>query len=561
MKRDSIRLAQKMARRSSSLVRNPEFWALLGLVIASLTLRTALVRIDRIVRWDEPDYLILGRNLFTGRGYTVSGRPELHYAPLFPLTTGVLYPLTHDMKLNSDICFVLFGTLTLLPFYWLSKRLFGVRIAIMAALLLCFFPALNAAVLFWGTMLEPLYLFLLCAAFCAVWVAWEKQSTAACVAAGALYGLAYLTKPEAIVYVGLMLVLLVLGNLRRRSRFRWRSILGIVGMALAFVLVISPYLGFLYRQTGRIMISGKLGVTYVAGQGAVEHDPGLYDRALSRLDEAGEEIIWFSADRFKYNIVDLIQADPRGFVRRVWENVNTLEGVLFARQVFPFYLLSLVALGLFGSAWNKDRTIKELLLVAGVLPVFVFLPFHIELRYFAPMLPILLLWVAKGIAALADWLEQTSTNLRLPLQQDVVPARLRRDVTILFSLLLVLYFVVLQPRVVRDGLAEMNLSRREAGNWLKAHALAEALIMSRDTEVPFYAERRWAATPNEEYARFIAYVRKRGAAYLVVDEREVTVIRPQLSLLLNEDAPPPGLRHVYTAPDLRGKTIVYEVLY
>jgi hypothetical protein len=127
--------------------------------------------------------------------------------------------------------------------------------------------------------------------------------------------------------------------------------------------------------------------------------------------------------------------------------------------------------------------------------------------------------------------------------------------------LLVLYFVVLQPRVVRDGLAEMNLSRREAGNWLKAHALAEALIMSRDTEVPFYAERRWAATPNEEYARFIAYVRKRGAAYLVVDEREVTVIRPQLSLLLNEDAPPPGLRHVYTAPDLRGKTIVYEVLY
>jgi 4-amino-4-deoxy-L-arabinose transferase-like glycosyltransferase len=551
MKRDSIR----------SLARNPEFWVLLGLVIASLTLRTVLVRIDRIVRWDEPDYLILGRNLFTGRGYTVSGRPELHYAPLFPLAAGVLYPLTHDMKLNSDICFVLFGTLTLLPFYWLSKRLFGLRVAVMATLLLCFFPALTAAVLFWGTMVEPLYLFLLWAALCAVWIAWEKQSTAAYVAAGALYGLAYLTKPEAIVYVGLMLVLLALGNLWRRSLFLWRSILGIVGMALAFVLVISPYLGFVYRQTGRIIVSGKLGVTYVAGQGAVEHDPELYDQALSRLDEAGDEIIWFSADRFKYNVLDLIKADPRGFLRRVWENVNTLEQVLFTRQVFPFYLLFLVALGLFGAAWNKDRTIKELFLAAAVLPVFVFLPFHIELRYFAPMLPILVLWVAKGIAALADWLEQTSTNLRAPLQQDVVPARLGRGVIILFSLLLVLYFVVLQPRVVRDGLAGMNVSGRQAGNWLKTHAPTDALIMSRDTEVPFYAERRWAATPNEEYARYIAYVRKRGAAYLVVNEREVTVIRPQLRLLLNEDAPPPGLRHVYTAPDSKGKTIVYEVLY
>lgn len=551
MKRDSIR----------SLARSPEFWVLLGLVIASLTLRTALVRVDRIVRWDEPDYLILGRNLFTGRGYTVSGRPELHYAPLFPLATGVLYPLTHDMKLNSDICFVLFGTLTLLPFYWLSKRLFGLRVAVMAALFLCFFPALTAAVLFWGTMLEPLYLFLLCAALCAVWVAWEKQSAVAGVAAGALYGLAYLTKPEAIIYVGLMLVLLVLGNLWRHSLFGRRSILGLVGMVLAFVLVISPYLAFLYQHTGRIMISGKLGVTYVAGQGAVDHDPGFYDRALSQLDEAGEEIIWFSADRFKYNILDLIKADPSGFVRRVWQNVNTLEEVLFARQVFPFYLLFLVALGLFGSAWNKDRTIKELFLAAAVLPVFVFLPFHIELRYFAPMLPILLLWVAKGIAALADWLRQTAANLRALPERDGVSAGLGRGAAILLSLLLVLYFAVLQPMVMRDGVAGVNVSRREAGNWLKAHAPSDALIMSRDTEVPFYAERRWAATPNEEYARFIAYVRKRGAVYLVVDEREVTVIRPQLSLLLNEDAPPTGLRHVYTAPDIRGKTIVYEVMY
>ena len=557
MERNSISPARETVRHTS-LVRSPEFWVVLGLIIASLVLRTALVSVDRIVRWDEPDYLILGRNLFTGRGYTVSGHPELHYAPLFPLVTGVLYPLTHDMKLNSDICFVLFGALTLLPFYWLSRRLFGVRVAIMSTVFLCFFPALNSAVLFWGTMLEPLYLFLLFAAFYAVWLAWEKQSVLACVVAGALFGLSYLTKPEAIVYVGLVLVLLVLANLWRRSLFRWRTILGILGMALAFVLVISPYLAFLYRHTGRIMVSGKLGVTYVAGQGAVDHDPGLYDRALSQLDEAGEEIIWFSSDRFKYNIMDYIQADPRGFLRRIWQNVNTLEEVLFARQVFPFHLLVLVGLGLFGSVWDRDRTVKELFLVAAAVPVFIFLPFHIELRYFAPMLPILLLWVAKGIAALADWWQ---ASLASAPTASRTPAALGRGLSILISLLLVLYFVAVQPRVVRDGLAGLNTSRREAGNWLKANAPAEVLIMSRDTEVPYYAERRWAATPNEDYATFIAYIRKRGAAYLIVDEREVTVIRPQLSLLLNEDDPPSGLRHVFTAPDPRGKTIVYEVLY
>nr|MBC7244117.1 glycosyltransferase family 39 protein [Chloroflexota bacterium] len=534
-----------------------EFWMLATIVIASLVLRVILIRVDRIVRWDEPDYLILGRNLFTGRGYTVSGRPELHYAPLFPVITGLLYPLTHDMKLNSDICFVVFGTLTLLPFYWLAKQLFGLRVALMSVVFLCFFPALTAAVLFWGTMLEPLYLFLLYAALCAVWLAWEKQKLGAYLAAGALFGLAYLTKPEAVVYMALMFVLLSLANLWRRTLFTWGTVLALLAGMLAFALVISPYIAFLYRHTGHLMVSGKLGVTYVAGQGAVDHDPSLYDRALSQLDEAGEEIIWFSADRFKYDILDYIKADPRGFVRRVWRNVNTLEGILFARQVFPFYLLIFLSLGWFGQTWSKERAVKELFLVAVVLPVFIFLPFHIELRYFAPMLPILLLWVAKGIDALADWLQRTWVGLR----SDSLSLNLVASFSVLVCVLVVLYFLILQPLVVRDGLAGMNPSRREAGLWLRANSPPDALIMSRDTEVPFYAERRWAATPHEDYSRFIAYVRKRGAKYLIVDEREVTVIRPQLQLLLNEDAPPSGLRHVYTAHDPRGKTIIYEVLY
>lgn len=537
---------------------NREFWMLVAIVIASLLLRTILIRVDRIVRWDEPDYLILGRNLFTGQGYTVSGRPELHYAPLFPVVTGLLYPLTGDMKLNSDICFIVFGTLTLLPVYWLAKRLFGLRVGLMCITFLCFFPALTAAVLSWGTMLEPLYLFLLYGALCAVWSAWERQSLWAYLAAGALFGLAYLTKPEALVYVGLMFFLLLLAALWRRRLFAWRTVLALLTGVLAFVVVISPYIAFLYRHTGHFMVTGKLGVTYVAGQGAVDHDPSLYDRALSRLDEAGEEIIWFSTDRFKYDILDYIKADPRGFVRRLWRNMNTLEGILFARQVFPFYLLIVLSLGWFGQAWSKERAIKELFLVAMVLPVFIFLPFHIELRYFAPMLPILLLWLAKGIDALANWLQRTWVNLH---PSTIASSRMVPWFSALACTLVVFYFLVLLPQVVHDGLAGMNPSRREAGLWLKANSPPDALIMSRDTEVPFYAERRWAATPHEDYLRFIAYVRKRGARYLVVDEREITVIRPQLRLLLNEEAPPSGLRHVYTALDPRGKTIVYEVLY
>jgi hypothetical protein len=172
------------------------------------------------------------------------------------------------------------------------------------------------------------------------------------------------------------------------------------------------------------------------------------------------------------------------------------------------------------------------------------------------MLPILLLWVARGIAALADWLHRTLAGLGSATRASAVSAGL----CVLLSALMLLYFQLLQPRIIREGLAGMSTTRRDVGLWLKQNSSPQSMIMSRDTEVPFYAERRWAATPHEDYSRFIAYVRKRGADYLVVDEREATVIRPQLDFLANDDSPPPELRHVYTAHDANGKTIVYEVL-
>jgi len=528
-----------------------------ALVVAALVLRAAIVRVDRIVRWDEPDYLIAGRNLFTGRGYAVTTKPEIHYAPLFPIVTGMLYPLTGDMQLNSDITFVVLGAVTLIPFYWLASRLYDRRVALIAAALLCTFPALNASVIFWGTMLEPLYLLLLVVSWCSIWLAWERDAVGAYAASGLLLGLAYLTKPEAIVYLGVMFGFLVVGSLIRRRRRR-NLLVGIAVGTLTFALVISPYLLFLYRHTGRLLITGKLGVTYVAGLGAVEHDPGLYDRALSRLDESGEEIIWFSEDRFKYSIGDEILGDPRAFLRRVWKNVNTLESVLFNRRVFPLYFLVILALAWFGSPWSRARLPRETFLVSAVLPVLVFLPFHIELRYFAPMLLVLILWLAKGLDSLGSWLSSTLQQWSMFAARS---GRIGQALTVVLCAGLVAYFLALQPVELRDGLAGMNPSRREAGLWLRENSSADALVMSRDPEVAFYAERSWIASPNEPYERVIDYVRMRGASYLVIDEREVTVIRPQLQMLLNENAPPAGLRHVYTAEDPRGKTIVYSVAY
>ena len=68
-----------------------EVWVLAASVLVALIVRAFIsVLADRVIKWDEPDYLRLGVNLLTGRGFTTSGYPELHYTPLFPIVSAAI---------------------------------------------------------------------------------------------------------------------------------------------------------------------------------------------------------------------------------------------------------------------------------------------------------------------------------------------------------------------------------------------------------------------------------------------------------------------------------------
>jgi len=68
--------------------------------------------VDRIVWGDEPFYLWLGRNWLTGQGYTFTGYHDVHHSPLFPLLSGILYLVTGNLQVASNIIYVI------LVHYW-----------------------------------------------------------------------------------------------------------------------------------------------------------------------------------------------------------------------------------------------------------------------------------------------------------------------------------------------------------------------------------------------------------------------------------------------------------
>ncbi len=91
-------------------------FAIAAIIVAAFLLHLAFTHsLPRMVKWDESDYLLLGRNLVTGQGYTTGFEPEIHHPPFFPLITGAIYPAVGDLEKSSDIAYALFGGLMLLP--------------------------------------------------------------------------------------------------------------------------------------------------------------------------------------------------------------------------------------------------------------------------------------------------------------------------------------------------------------------------------------------------------------------------------------------------------------
>jgi hypothetical protein len=148
---------------------------------------------------DEGYYLLLGQNLWHGRGYTLNGLPHITFSPLYPVLTGAFAFVTGPVWAGRVVT-VLAGCLLLIPVWVVARRLGGWTTARAATLLLAVLPALVAFVPgFSGRELyeggsEPLFYLVVFGA-----LALTPTTLGRAAVAGLLLGLAYLARPEALV--------------------------------------------------------------------------------------------------------------------------------------------------------------------------------------------------------------------------------------------------------------------------------------------------------------------------------------------------------------------------
>ncbi|MGH7483890.1 MAG: ArnT family glycosyltransferase, partial [Longimicrobiales bacterium] len=253
----------------------PIAWIAAGAILLRLLLFTGR---GAYVAFDEGWYLLLGRNVWDGDGFRLSGLRHVALSPLFPLLAGGVDVLVDDIVWAGRLVAAVTSGLLVVPCWSILRRFATPRSALLGAGFVALLPSLAPFVVaYWvGWDLwvgaEPVLHLFVYAGIALFLRALEDGGIRSAAACGACFALAYLARPEAIV------VFAVLG-LGAAAFALWRGRprpVQFMVCAAAFVVLSAPYWLYLHDALGRWTITGRA-VTAASGSsgqdGATPRNP------------------------------------------------------------------------------------------------------------------------------------------------------------------------------------------------------------------------------------------------------------------------------------------------
>lgn len=215
---------------------------ILAIVVLALVVRIATIAADSGYhpQQDAWDYDRHARSIADGDGfpdsyYVVDRGPSALRAPGYPFFLGGLYAVSGDRVALGRLANAALGALAVFLLYLISKRIWGRRIGLLAALLAAVFPPL--VLLSRELLSEPLFIALELGMVLSVLEFRRLREWRWAALAGLLFGLAALTRnPGPALAIPLVVGLWVL-----RPRLSWRAAAAPTLALLCAVLTIAPW--------------------------------------------------------------------------------------------------------------------------------------------------------------------------------------------------------------------------------------------------------------------------------------------------------------------------------
>ena len=222
---------------------------LLGLLLFAFLLRFPLLLYPEVIRYDGVEYIRHAKLILSG-DWTGGKAP-----PLYPALIAFAHLFIPDAEIAAILISVIFGTLLVLPVFYLGREIFDERIGILSAVIVIVHPFLNS---YSGSVLtESTYYFLAAMIVLVGWRAFQRGRGREAILFGLLTALAYLTRPEGIGFLIVFSLWTLIVNPLGEKR-SWTRRAGIVILTIfSFLLLSGPYLLEIRKATGRWGITKK----------------------------------------------------------------------------------------------------------------------------------------------------------------------------------------------------------------------------------------------------------------------------------------------------------------
>ena len=508
-------------------------WILLGITFG---LRLYAVLMAEGISYDGAAYGFIARN-FLRHDFAGGLSSPLH--PFYPFLIYLVSPGPHHVEMAGRLISLFFGTVTLIPVFYLVKEFVGQKEAVLSGLFYSFHPylvtysgMLLSEATYWGLLTLSVYFF---------WRGLNRKEVLGCMLSGACLGLSYLTRPEGIGYLIVFLVWIIIGGETRKGWFK--KCFMTASLMIGFFIFAFPYMFTIRQETGQWLISKKGPVTQSRLMKWVEvneapQNGGLKD--LRKEDLKSEKVI----------------EQPRQSTK----HFNLMETGKLILQLFPFTLYHYLrayhfALWLFfflGLIRVRQNGIKaEIFLASFVLfHLFSLSTFtHSTIRFSVPLVPISLFWAGAGVLEV----ERCLRRIKISNPGKWV------------SFLIILSLLIQLPQSLIPE-RRHRAEEKKVGLWLKQYTQESAIIMSNSPIEAFYAEREFMLLPpgiltpemlGKSYEEIIRSAREKGVEYILTN-KHTHEINPDFE----ESIQSADLRefHRYTGKD-GNLIIVYEVIH
>ncbi len=548
-----------MGRKLSWFSRNRDLTLVILLTIIAFIVRLTSLRYYAFIGVDGGvdgvGYVISGKNLFSGLGYSFHDSPQLVNPPLYPVLIGISWLFTHNLEFSGQIVSIIAGSLLIIPVFYLTRKMFGRKAAFFSAIFVVICPPL----IFGSTEVRvaSLYTLLVWAAMAVGWKALQSKYLIWSAFTGLVLALCYLTRAEAIMFVPIFLLLYLLSfKLRTGSHLSIAKSVVFKGIILiaVFALVSSPFLAFLYRHTGTWTFSGRSAHVFPGYYGDWERDnfelASDLEGAQERWSEQGGLLNFVISNRGKllarwgHTVVSLWSGKDKQS-----QSLGISPWIVRGGLIF---LILFISFGFIKFVRARHIAAKHIYMLAIASSSLIYFFFGIDWRYFYPYFPFLLIALTLVVIMLQNWSKRNIVGTNRILARIAVYL----PITVLL-LAMGGYSGVLIGKKLSYAPYEYKIM----GQWMKENVddIENKTVMSRKAGVPFYAEARHEPLYYGEYPGLIEYAKSKKIDYLIIDEWTIPRTRPQFAFLLEEGEKYIGLQLMHTIRYEDRKTILYKV--